>query len=301
MSQTQHSRQSIGDWIHVREHGDRMDREVWYSPTKDISAARSKDWIEYHDHSSGIYYSFDANERTLYRVPEYEPLRSTHYLAMMESIQQVLQENELPADPLKCLDPAGYKREAMEFVTHSLDQSREDGGESLDYHLTVRRPGTPDLAEWLFRADADTKVLRLARATGTSDGKEFAYEMHFDYSASGPADIYQLGVPRSAKLIDRVLPKEIQQIVDTLRIGRQRMDDYRAIVVPRMVGSDSIWWLGHENMIMYRKGDNFRVDTAHWFGGLTDYAMVEKPPDDIDMEAWWRERVKAYEIVPPEE
>jgi hypothetical protein len=297
MPQPQHGRPSIGDWIHVREQSERPSREIWYSPTKDITAIRSKDWIEYRDHSSGIYYSYDASEQILYRVPEYQPHRATHYFQTAEGLSLLLQSDKLPENPLELLFPDERGTES-EVVTQSLNKIDRADNQWLEYRLTLRSAGTPDAAHWVFHAEPDSKVLRFARATATTDGKEFIYELQFDYPDTGPADIYALGVPRTAQLIDRELPKKIQQIVNTLRIGRQRMDDYRAIVAERMVGSRHMWWLGERNMIMYRKGDKFRVDTAHWFGGLTDYAMVEKPPDDTDMEAWWRERVDAFMYFP---
>jgi hypothetical protein len=288
-------RGTFGDWIYVRVTGGCGAHESWYSPTKDVSAIRSDSRIEFRDHGSAVEYSFDMREQVLYRVPEYQPRRSTDFLGLAESVQQAFRAGGLPDDPMNLLAFMGPKPDEIHFTGHSLRRTEDD--RSLEYRITFQRRGTPDIGEYVFRLD-DALLLRTMHITGTWDGKQHTQAMEFEYPACGPGDVYALGVPRSAKLVDRTLPKEIQQVDDALRLGRRLMDNYRAIVVPQFDYPKGIGWLGERNMIIYRNGDKFRVDTAHWFGGLFDYAMVEKPAGDTDMAAWWRQRVDVFMYFP---
>ena len=68
-----------------------------------------------------------------------------------------------------------------------------------------------------------------------------------DYPEEGPADIYALGVPRSAKIVDRVPKPDLARVIDGVKTSRQRFaDSYYAIVAetmddPRGRRSDK-WW-----------------------------------------------------------
>ena len=126
------------------------------------------------------------------------------------------------------------------------------------------------------------------------DGKAYRRETLFEYPETGPSDIYDLGVPRSATIVDRVPSDRLRQILDTLRADRQRMDNYRVLVVATMPDSEA-WWLNDRPKVMYRKGNKFRVDLPSWIG---DYPTCDKPAEVVDMEAWWKQRAAQFTYVP---
>jgi hypothetical protein len=305
MSQSHQYWFPASEWIHVvDQYGDRS-HETWHSKVNDNSAYIDEERIEFRDHAGGVYDSYNVAEGVLYRVPEYMPGRPTRYIEMAEITQRVLSDNKLPEDPLQVLTFLGRERNELELLDQTLDTVREGDESFIDYRLTIREPKTAAVACSRFRLDADTKRLISIRTEGTSEVKPFIWEMAFNYPDSGPASVFDLGVDRSVKVIDRRLTPDIEQIVDALRRGRKQMDDYRAIVVDQMQHPKHTTWLGHENMIMYRKGKDFRVDTAHWLGGLSDWIksrtdndLFAKPPDGADMSAWWRARAKAFIYFP---
>ena len=142
-----------------------------------------------------------------------------------------------------------------------------------------------------LRIDPTTNLLQHCRFSGIQDGKPASREgRRFTFTLkAGPADIYDLGVPKSAKYVDRMPTDELQQIQETLQAGRQRMDDYRAIFANMSEGHDYMWWT-ERPMIWYRKGNKFRGDyVAGWDGELV---AIERPAEGEDIETWWRERVK---------
>jgi hypothetical protein len=283
-------------WIHVTiTDNDGAVREVWYSPAKDVSASRSDDWIEYFDHKLRVYHSYDVSERVVYRVPEYTPRRSSRYASMAESLRTLLQGGQLNADPLPRMPFLEWNRSKPELLKQSLTRVEEQGRQSLDYQLTIRYSQVPDPVRIRFLVDPETKLPRLCRVEGRFDGNEFTSEKRFDYPERGPADVFEIGAPKSARLIDRVPSDDIVRIQETLRAGRQRMDDYRAIVVSRTDDPDYMWWINERPMILYRKGDKTRVDVA---GGKGVAPRFEKPADDADLEKWWRTNSEKFHYYP---
>ncbi len=277
-------------WIHVTAtapKGETLD--FWCSPTKDISAKRDKDWIEYRDHRLRIYYSYDVRAEVVYRVPEYTPVRGDEFTSIVTALRVLLQ-NEQPIDrPLERLGFLGDGRTDITVVQQKLEKVEDGDRKWLDYHLTVRTGETPDPIEMLFRVDPKTKLVRLWRVKGRWHGKPMIYESRFDYPDTGPVDIYNLGVPKTAKLVDRVPSDDIARILEAHRAGRQRMDDYRAFHIMRPDGVDPTWWGGVE--IMYRKGDKFRCDSGTWrTAEISKRAAEEAWPNPVegeDLAAWW--------------
>jgi len=146
-----------------------------------------------------------------------------------------------------------------------------------------------------FRVDAVTKLPQRCRIEGRWNGKPATHETRFDYPENGPVDVYDLGVPKSATLVDRVPAGDLERIWKTLQAGRERMDNYRAVFVMHLEGIDSMWWTDRP-MIMYRKGDKFRTDyVSSWSG---DLRAAERPAEDEDLGKWWRERAKFFQFYP---
>ena len=229
-------------WIHVTETDpDGKTNEFWYSPVKDISAWHDKDWIEYRDHRVRVYYAYDLHDKVLYRVPEEMRRGMEHFASMIASLRVLLESKQPVDNPLERLGFPKNEQTRHEVVKQSLKKVKEGDREWLDYHLTVKGHGNklpePIESQMLFRVDPETKLLQLVRCEYDWKGKHAVAEQSFDYPEKGPADVYDLGVPKTAKLVDRVPTTDLARILETIRAGRQRMDDYRAIVVERQEGS----------------------------------------------------------------
>ncbi len=290
-------------WIHATAtHPDGRTAEIWYSPAKDVSARREDKTIEYRDHALRIYYSYDRTEKVLYRVPE-ETRRGTEFFASMIAALRTLLESQQPVEkPLERLGLQGNGRIKREVIEQKVERTRQNGEVWIDFHLTVvgqdETMPSPVQLEVLFRVDPDTKLLRLSRYECELDGKHIVSEWHFDYPAKGPADVYDVGVPKTAKIVDRIPADDLRQVLEAVRTGRQRMDDYRAVVVEcdeetgRPTGFPEI---------LYRKGDKFRRDTAIW----TDPSVridrnIEWPEGNDDAAGdWWSQCVEDRCLLQP--
>ncbi len=210
-------------------------------------------------------------------------------------------KSKQPVD--KPLERFGFlgKDQSHEVVKQEFETVKQDGREWLDYHLTVRRrdnklPG-PVPSQVTFRVDPETKLLRLVRYECHWKGQRGVLENRFDYPEKGPADVYALGVPKTAKLVDRVPRNELGRILETIRAGRQRMDDYCAVLVTRMEGSRRPSGFPE---IIFRKGDKFRRDTAMWISPYLDGdPKVKWPEKDKDAGDWWNKCIKEHCFLLP--
>jgi hypothetical protein len=291
-------------WIHQRieEAGGRVS-ELWYSPTRDILASRRPDSVRFEDHRLRVYYSYDPAEQVVYRGPVVWRSQAGGYDSMVAAIKVLLQSERTIDRPLDHLGFLGPEREKMKVLDQNVQKVTEQGCVWLDYRLTVSHSGSNQPMKMLFRVNATTKLPELCctelpelcRTEGQWDGKPVTIETHFDFPEKGPADIYDLGVPRTARFVDRVPSGDLDRIWKTLQAGRQRMDNYRAIFVMRLDGTDYAWWT-ERPMVFYRKDSKFRADyVATWTGNLSD---VKRPAEGKNLGVWWAERIKFFRFYP---
>ena len=98
----------------------------------------------------------------------------------------------------------------------------------------------------------------MCRIEGQHDGKPATLRFQLRLSLKkGPADIYDLGVPKATKLVDRVPAGDLKLVVESLNAGRARMDNYRAVFVEHSDRIDQSWQIKIPD-VFYRKEDRYR-------------------------------------------
>ena len=105
----------------------------------------------------------------------------------------------------------------------------------------------------------------------------------FDYPESGPADIVAMGVPATARRVDRVPADDLVRVLDGLKTGRNRFDDYCGYVL-----SGSNAWR------VWRKGHKWRVESIFTKDGSSPRPFA---PGNADA-AWWRGHQKEFYFEP---
>ena len=246
-------------WIHVEITGLGRLTEAWYSPSRGITASRAPDSIQYIDHQVLIEYSYHPREQTLYRLPDTQrnPSREIESLATVMTV--LSQQGKGSRELLQYLPFFGHQQEQINVLDQKVEQVTENGHTWLDDRVVFSDPESTQPVRVLFRADPATKLLNRCRLEAEVQGKPVGWEMRFSYPETGPADVYALGVPRSARLVDRVPAGHVKRILQTMQAGRVRMDNYRAVFVQQDGDASSAWWRSFPE-ILYRKGDRFRRD-----------------------------------------
>ncbi len=216
--------------------------------------------IEYRDERLRWCDSFDPAEGVVYHTPAFGRSRGGEMESLVKAMKVLLQGDRVPARPqLGFLGPGS---DTLKVLDQSVERVREPGQDRLDYRLTAEDDGLTDPIRLLFRVDASTKLPLSCRIEWRHDGQPVAVESQFDYPESGPADIYALGVPRAARVVDRVPSDDIQRILDTLQAGCERMDSYRAVCV---INYGTHKWWQMTPMVFYRKGTRYRDDYGSWY------------------------------------
>jgi hypothetical protein len=238
-----------------------------------------------------VYDNFDPEEKVVYRVPAYGRPQGAEVESMIKAMGIVLQGDRIADRPLEHLSFLGPERERMTVLDQAVGRGRDANRDWLEYRLTVQDAGTAVRLQMVFRVDAETKLPASCRIESGQDGRPPSFEIQFDYPERGPADIYDLGVPRMTKLVDRVPEGDLKRILDTLQAGRERMDDYRAVFVTESGAVVDARWTALPT-VFYRKGLRFRADYVSGWDG--DIAKTEPPAEAADLRKWWLERTKFF-------
>jgi hypothetical protein len=283
-------------WVHLHvRYQDNLEGEEWISPSRQIWASRHPRWIQYEDYRLQVYDWFEPEENAVYRGPVVWRSRAEGLASMTATLRLLLQQGRPVEQPLASLDFLGPGREAMKILDQRVDHVTEQGRTWLDYRLTVTEPNSSVPLRMFFRVDPLSRLPWLCRIEGVRDGKPGVYELRFEYPEKGPASIYDLGVRKTAKLVDRIPTGDIKRILETIRAGRERMDDYRAVFVQRLEGLDYMWWT-EDPEIFYRKGNKFRRDFGcDWKGAR---GATKRPADGDDLGKWWSERTRVFRYYP---
>jgi hypothetical protein len=245
VAQTLHDR----PWIHIIATGpDGLDEESWISPRFEILARKRRRGAqpsdaEYHDVERGIKDEYIADEKTIYRDPEIDRRRKRR-TGEIEVFRQLLYAEELKTSPLP----------GSEIIAESRRQVTERGKTWKVYELTIR---------WTAGRKPDVKmIIRVDPKNGLPQTWDISAEdgeirQTLDYPSTGPADILALGVPASAKrenhLPDESLDLVLNQVLNGLKVGRNRFDDYCGYVWNESVTPANL-------RRVWRKGHKWRVE-----------------------------------------
>jgi hypothetical protein len=245
-------------WIHGRtfEQDRQVTNEVWFSPRNGVTAVRREPEAEYHDHALKTFNKFVVAEGVIYRLPENAEMMS-HDLRFYRQL----------------LDPEGPTKSPI-LGTEVVGQHRrnvvDEGRSWTDIKLTLRVVGADRELQMRIRVDSKT---RLPHSLVLRSGEGPEATTLFDYPDHGPADIYDLGAPRTAKIVDRMPGQDLDRILAGLKTGRVRFDDYRGIMDDGDGSNVNRTW---------RKGRKWRVESL-----LSDGKKFPAFPRDADA-AWWK-------------
>jgi len=103
---------------------------------------------------------------------------------------------------------------------------------------------------------------------------------HFDYPEKGPESIYDVGVPKSAKIIDNLLSKEVSEILELYRSHRESAPSiYIAVVQETRFHPKDNTPTWHGVSIVYKNGikqrvNGFRIPTSQRNMGWSEYLII---------------------------
>jgi hypothetical protein len=258
--------------------------ESWVSTGNRSAAYRFGDKSLFEEIETGISLQYDAKERVIYRVPSLRigpgRFRDAHLPGLLD---------RLIADKTDSRE-LFYGERVIKAERHQID---ENGKPCLDYLIHLERIENTALNRTVrIRVDRVTQ-LPVSWEERQADGGTAV--TRFDYPPKGPRNIYDLGVPKTATLIDRVPKGDLARIVAAQRTGRLQFDPYDAIVVQHTEGRPSTYDQ-MTNLSVHRvrrKNGKYRVDQF-----LIAKTGLVPPAPGTDMRQWWKANRDRYWSVP---
>jgi hypothetical protein len=279
-------------WIHMRAKlDDGETHENWLSIPQQKIAFRVGPTARYLDVRNDLQFDYEESRGTVIRAP-HRPIQSPESMfAIFQQLLQGKQPNVAEVEHAKVLD------------TRSRTVI-ENGKEWLDVELTLQHdandPAVKALARLEFRVDPATKlpqtmtlnVLDPGRNSPADAQRRLVYEI--DYPAEGPADIYALGIPRDAKLDDRVPSDDTARALKAITAGRRDFDSYFAIVF-HVGGSADKPFSGFPTGVVWRSGNRVRAEICSPREPVPPYAERPAGMDDL---TWWKQQLKHFRFLP---
>ncbi len=255
--------------------------EFWVSAEQRSAALKFGEMIQFDDCAKEVMLKYDAKENAIYRLP----------------LEATFGNAPTPAFLERLVDEKSDTRNMFngERVVKAVRQSVEIRGQKMDeYVIRLEHIGNSALQRTLIiRLDAMTHLPQLWEERYSSG---MTAVTHFDFPGTGPSDIYDLGVPQTAKLIDKIPSDDLARIAKTLSADRQRFDDYDAVVVQETEGPPANL-IGRPTNLninrVRRSGGRYRVDQL-----IMSKPGLTAPPENTDFHAWWKEHRDDFWTVP---
>jgi len=114
---------------------------------------------------------------------------------------------------------------SLDVVQQQQRRFKENGREWIEYDFTLRRQTRlskeNDVMRMVFRIDPNTLLpQRMTLATLNKEQPE-SIEFLLDYPKTGLVDVYALGVPRSAQVVDRVPNDDLARLIEVSKASLQ--------------------------------------------------------------------------------
>ncbi len=264
-------------WIHgtIRGSDSAQVREFWISATRGQCAARSKDEIIVVDRELQIVERYDASAKSLVRLPinNGDLIQQEQFLELFDG---VFRGEVKLRGPFSGLVLQGQKQKRIERDGKSWNE--------LELQWSGSTEGKPN-AQMTFLIDPQT---HLPQSMAGRFGKDLI-EFTFDYPENGPGDVYALGVPKDTKLVDRVPKGDMARILAGLKAGRNRFDDYQAMVIvspSKELNFDKGTGFGTV-FLVWKKGKKWRVEV-----GSSPLLQASAPAAGSARKEWVRDSFK---------
>ncbi len=227
------------EWVHVRAvvAGEEIEQWISFQPFRHLH--KSSERVMYKDGRTHRSYLYDPSTRTI--TIEYVVTES------MEQKQSFLDFMLAAVDTFK-----GKEN------TEVLKKKETINGKVYTVY-TLNFTGQEVMGSMEWRVDPKAKRVVNLRAQGGQLPEPVV--IHFDYPDSGPADIYALGVPRDAKIIDQTPSEELLDLDNNIRAARDAFaPSYYAIICTASIKEQTGVYQPIGVHVVYKKSGKYRIE-----------------------------------------
>jgi len=279
-------------WIHATATGpDGQTFEGWFSPTHQVSATRRDGIVRFYDHRLDLVYSYDAKSKQLVRSADSSGRTKEAFQRFQGAFEAIFRGHQKLDSPFL----------AAEVVEQKRRRVPSDDKTWVEYELLLERAAKQ--ARVVFRVDPETLLPESMKLLALDEGM-VEMTFHLDYPKEGPADVYALGVPRDAQLVDRVPKADLARLIQGVEASRQRFpDSYYAIVIGTPMPGDNPLRGFHSFTHFWRNADKWRLEQCFPGGPKAREAILRfreavPPTPGEDLTAWRKKWLKDFEFGP---
>jgi hypothetical protein len=270
--------------------------EGWFSAEKKVFAGRADQSVHYVDLAARETYDYMPRTKTLYRAfpSDIDNVEAGHFETLLRLVSEWDRALKAPDSPIRIV--ARTRRDVP------------DGGRLWTEYTFACRDTRRTLEDYqvTFRVDPETQLAVEMRSTEKYFSDDPAVERTYaiDYPETGPADIYALGVPRDAKVVDRRRArtkdgKEIKDFLEAYVKARSKpLEPFTATVLSSAPGkafNDVLWAFRGKGA-----GEKVQVEEVD-FEQLTAFrrklwSRKLTLPKGANPAAWWRRQIEGMKF-----
>lgn len=278
-------------WIRMRvEQQDGTALDTWLSPRMAVMAVKGavpqddqQVWALFADLPRGLRYEYQPLDNTIVRYPALDA--DTEGLRMYDQFFAAL---------LRDADVVRLTGRQLEVCSEQRQAIQRDGRRLWKYTITslTKRPRKGELkTEYFIDPQSSLPISAVATVNGQRQ------TISFDYPADGPHDIYALGAPNDARIVDRVPPPELDRLLEQRIDARRNFDSYYGVLV--WVRDGKHWSQGTQVKRIWRSGARWRIE--YLFADPADDTLRwnrDAAPDDANPREWWFAQVQKERFRP---
>ena len=253
------------EWLHAKATMEGETVEAWYSLHPFRVFLKRGDRVDAADAATRREYEYDPTERTLTvkymsEVPQQVRNAPSFLAAVMGQLEQAKREGMLQVSVAE--DLVAGRRCNVYTLTLTEDSSQVC---TLTVDISAQRLVT-----------VENRMPKGPRSPGP-------FQMDFDYPESGPADVYALGVPRDARVVEK-LPS--QTVLDLYKNVKEAREGFASTYCALIAEVDA--WQAKTTMdalnVVYKKGGRVRIER---YLSAPGSRVMEIEPDDVaELEDW---------------
>ncbi len=271
-------------WLHVTGTAGGQEVEGWGSLRPFRTFVKRGDQVEAADAEAHREYKYDPATNTLtvlYLAEAPEMLQASSFLAaMLTQLERAEQEGLIEITKRHVLV------DGRKYEVYTVTLNNE---EAMEATLTV---------------DSSTQRLVRIESQACPPGGCGPMELAFDYPDSGPADIYALGVPRDAKVVENLPTTDLLQLHERVEQARSSFaPSYRAIIWRGHASRNGTSYELSQLVVVYKKNGRYRMEWGRepvalaLPGGRGLEELLERlPADDGAALEKWAEQVAPRDV-----